>query len=124
VQERKLRNMLQPIVRFTKAYLNREYKRKIAKFYENFPSKGSFMPDEAEQFTIEEIVAWNEVLQSSGKRFTGVFFEKNGIDPEFFEDRPDPTNIPADEKAQPLTRRDDGRPQNLGSKKKVYSDLI
>lgn len=120
VQERKLRKMLQPVTRYVKSYLNKAFKRRISKYYENFP-EGSFTPDEAEQFTIEEIVAWNEVLASSGQRFTSNFFIKNGLDQEFFEESPTP---PPPAEAQPLSKKDDGRTQNLGSKKKVYSDLI
>jgi hypothetical protein len=106
VQERKLRKFLQPVTRFVTSYLNGEYKKKIQKYYKNMP-KGNFTADEADQFTIEEIVAWSGVLNAAGKRFTGGFFEKNGIDPEFMEDAPEP--VPE----KPLSKANDGRVQQL-----------
>lgn len=111
VQERKLRKFLAPVLRYVVAYLNADFKKKISQYYTNFPKNGKFAADEGTKWTIEEIVAWSGILQASGKQFTGVFFEKNGLDPEFIEDRPEPP--PPDEKAQPLSKKNDGRTQNL-----------
>lgn len=118
VQERKLRKFLAPIIRYVVSYLDSEYKKKILLYYKNPPKDMIIVPDEAQKWTIEEIVAWSGVLQASGKRFTGIFFEKNGLDPEFIEDQPEP--VPPEDKAQPLSKKNDGRPQNLGAEKKNY----
>lgn len=121
VQERKLQKFLQSVIEFVVAQHNGEYKRKLAKFYKNFPKDLRFDRNRAQQLTIEEIVAWSGVVQASGKRFTPAFFEANGLPPEFLEDAPEPTQ----EKAQPLSKKNDGRiadlkalPYNL--KKKLY----
>lgn len=111
VQERKLRKFLAPVIRYVVAYLNGEFKRKVSKWYTNFPKDGKFIMDEGNKFTIEEVVSWSGVLQASGKQFTDEFFEKNGMEREFFEDRPEP--VAPDEKAQPLSKKNDGKINNL-----------
>lgn len=117
VQERKLKEFLKPVIEFVLAYLNDDYIKKISKFYDKFP-KGQFDMDRAKRLTIEEIVAWSGVLQASGKQFTGEFFEQNGFAPEFIEDRPEP--VTPDEKAQPLSKKNDGKINSLGGIKKNY----
>lgn len=113
VQERKLRKFLQPVISFVVDYYNSDVWPKLQKYYKK-PPKGKFAVDEAQKWTIEEIVAMADVLQSSGLEFTPTFFEKNGLESEFFQKRQE-TMIPPDQKAQPLSKKDDGRPQNLRS---------
>lgn len=112
VQERKLRKFLQPVIKYVIAYLNGPYLKKIQKFYTNFPKDGKFTPDEAERLTMEEIVSWSGVMQANGKRLTSLFFEKNGFDPELFEDAPNPVQQNGPEK--PASKANDGNiPSNL-----------
>lgn len=121
VQERKLHMFLKPINEFVIACHNDEYLRKISQYYTNFPKGGRFNYNRSKQLSIEEIVAWADILQGSGKRFTTQFFESYGLPAEYIEDAPTPAGGGEDEGAQPLSKKNDGRITPLSTKKKNYS---
>lgn len=110
VQERKLRVFMQSIIEYVVAVHNSEYLRKLSKFYEGGIPEGRFDISRTKQFTIEEIVAWAAVLNGSGQRFTGEFYEAQGLLPEYIEDNPNAAGAKGE---QGLTKRDDGRVQEL-----------
>lgn len=112
VQERKLRTFLASVIEYVVAVHNGDYRRKIQKFYKNFPKDGKFDISRTKQFSIEEIVSWTGVLTASGKRFNSKFFEMNGISSDMIDDAPEPTNG----KPLQLDKKDDGRVQELGTR--------
>lgn len=108
VQERKLRTFVLSITEYVLAVHNADYKRKIGNFYKGGLPEGRFDIDRAKQFTIEEIVAWSQILANSGQRFAPAFFEAQGLPPEFIEDNPNAAG-----NVQGLSKKDDGRVQEL-----------
>jgi hypothetical protein len=62
--------------------------KKIASFYNNFPKDATLQIDKAKEWEIDDIVKIAPILQMSNKRFTGEFFEKVGLSPEYIEDAP------------------------------------
>jgi len=109
VQERKLRTFMSAVIEYVISVHNGDYLRKIRRWYKNMPD-GQFNINRQKQFTIEEIIAWSQVLASSGKRFTTEFFETNGFAPNFIEDMPTAGTADGD---KGLTKKNDGRIQEL-----------
>lgn len=90
VHERMFKQVVKSKIEFVLSVLNTDFKPKIEQFYSSLPTGWRYEINRSSQLTFEEMTSLSQVMSQNGKRLTDSFFEENGLNPDFFEDAPEP----------------------------------
>jgi hypothetical protein len=120
----KYETVIKSLIEWQLDELNRDFLKKIAKFYKNFPKGLSFGVNKAKQWKLDEIVQMSAVLKENNKQLSTDFFIEQGLSPNFLEDAPTiaPINTKFEPKEEPKIEMATKPGLFDGLKKKVQLD--